>query len=262
MFLRFSFGTQEKQPLAKGIIVDIHMKPTSKKVIPILFVGVAIFYLIFGFSLEQRRMIADEKGWDPGSKAMPIGIGILMLGLSIYLTLKEVKSEDTEEKPLDPGSVKLIGLTITMAVLYILGFRYVGFVLSTQMLLFTLVYFNGKGDIAWNMMPNFLIGASVCNGFVLIIYSTGRYMIRSLFLLGKQSGLEILTSRLFITGTTFIALAGLMFVLWIVLNRTLKSEHSRNLITPLFIATGTTEFLYLIFKQIFWVSLTQGFIDW
>ncbi|GAF82731.1 unnamed protein product, partial [marine sediment metagenome] len=85
-------------------------------------------------------MIGDEMGWDPGSRAMPIGIGFLMLGVSIYLFFKERKSGE-EEITLDFASKKLIIITIMLSILYILFFRFVGFVLSTNILLFALIYF-------------------------------------------------------------------------------------------------------------------------
>lgn len=238
------------------------MKLTVKRVIPLVFFVVAILYLAFGFSLEQRRMIGDEKGWDPGSRAMPIGTGFLILGLSVYLVLKEATSDKAEEKPLDAGAVKLIGLTLTLSVLYICSFRYVGFVLSTNLLLFTLIYFNYQKDITWRMIPRFLTGAVASSGFLLLLYSLGRYITRSLLIMGKQSKIEMLTNRLAITGITFVVLAVIFLVILGVVTKRLKTEHDQSLIPAIFVAVGGTEFLYLVFKQIFWVSLAKGVVFW
>jgi hypothetical protein len=207
-------------------------------------------------------MIGDERGWDPGSRAMPISTGFLLLGLSIYLALKEGISIKDEEKSLDPRSVKLISLTITLAIFYILCFRYVGFILSTNILLFTLIYFNYKQDITWRMLPKFLFGIIVSSGFILLLYSLGRYITRFLFLLGKRSNIHILTNRLFFTGITFILLTIIFLLTLFIFKSIFKKEHSIILFTSVYIATGMTEFLYLVFKQIFWVSLAKGVIYW
>ena len=238
------------------------MKVTTKRILPFVFVVVAVFYLIFSFSLEQRRMIGDEKGWDPGSRAMPISTGFLLLGLSIYLTFKEGNSTKDEEESLDPGPVKLISLTITLAIFYILCFRYVGFILSTNILLFTLIYFNYRQDITWRMLPTFLAGIIASSGFILLVYSIGRYITRFLFLMGKRSHVQILTNRLFFTGITFIFLAIIFLLTLFIVKRIFKKEHTRIFFTSVYIATGVTEFLYLVFKQIFWVSLAKGVIFW
>ncbi len=238
------------------------MSLTAKKAIPLLFVVVSILYIIFSFSLEQRRMIGDERGWDPGSRAMPLGIGFIMLGASIYLVLKEARTAGEGEEPLDSGSIKLISLTIMLSVFYILFFRYVGFILSTNTLLFTLIYFNYRRDITWNVVPNFLPGLVVSTGFILLLYSIGRFATRFLFLTGKRSNIEILTNRLSTTGITFIVLTGIFLITLFLFKKFLKTEQSKIFLNVVLIATGMTEFLYLIFKQIFWVSLAKGIIFW
>jgi len=235
---------------------------TTKKVIPLIFVVVSILYIVFGFSLEQRRMIGDERGWDPGSRAMPLGLGFLLLGLSIYLALKKEQSEEDEENQPDPGSIKLISLTITLSILYILFFRYVGFIFSTNILLFTLIYFNYKTDITWDAIPNCLFGILVSTGFILLLYSIGRFITRFLFLTGKRSNIEILTNRLSMTGITLIVLTGIFLITLFLVKKIMKSEQSKIFFNAVFIATGVTEFLYLVFKQIFWVSLAKGIIYW
>jgi len=238
------------------------MKLRSKSLIPLIFVLVAILYLSFGFSLEQRRMIGDERGWDPGSRAMPIGTGFLMLGVSIYLFLKESAALDGEERTADIASVKLVSLTIALSALYILSFRYIGFVLATYFLLVTLVYFNDSGDIAWKLIPRFMTGAGFGCGFILLLYSLGRTITRYLVLTGKRSKLELLSNRLFTTGITFIVLAVLFLISLGVAKKYLKSKESNRMMKAVCVATATTELLYLVFKQIFWVSLAKGIINW
>ncbi|MBW2153357.1 MAG: hypothetical protein JRH18_17005 [Deltaproteobacteria bacterium] len=119
-----------------------------------------------------------------------------------------------------------------------------------------------RKDITWAMAPRFVTGAILSNCFILLLYSMGRFTTRSLLLLGKQSNIEILTSRLFITAITFAVLA-IMFVFPLIAAfKRAETEKSKNWLTSVFVAVGVTECLYLIFKQVFWVSLARGVIFW
>lgn len=237
------------------------MKKTTKIIIPIVFIFFSLLYIILSFSIEQRKMIGDEMGWDPGSRAMPIGIGFLMLGVSIYLFFKERKSGE-EEITLDSASKKLIILTIMLSILYILFFRFVGFILSTNVLLFTLIYFYYKRDIKWSMMRNFSIGLLASTGTMILFYSIGRFITHFLFLIGRRSNSEIFSGRLFMTGVTFLILLFIFFTMLLLFRKVIKNENFRIPLLSGFVTIGVTEFIYIIFKQIFWVSLAQGLIFW
>jgi len=237
------------------------MKKSIKIIIPIVFIFFSLLYIILSFSIEQRKMIGDEMGWDPGSRAMPIGIGFLMLGVSIYLFFKERKSGE-EEITLDFASKKLIIITIMLSILYILFFRFVGFVLSTNILLFALIYFYYKRDIRWNMIQNFSIGLFLSVGLMILFYSIGRFTTRFLFLIGRNSNIEIFSGRLFITGVTFLVLLLIFFTMLLLFKKVIKNKNFRIPLLSGFIAVGVTEFIYIIFKQIFWVSLAKGLIFW
>ena len=237
------------------------MKNSTRIIIPIVFIFFSLLYIILSFSIEQRKMIGDEMGWDPGSRAMPLGIGFLMLGVSIYLFFKERKSGE-EEITLDSASKKLIILTIMLSILYILFFRFVGFILSTNVLLFALIYFYYKRDIRWNMIQNFSIGLFLSVGLMILFYSIGRFTTRFLFLIGRNSNIEIFSGRLFITGVTFLILLFIFFTILLLFRKVIKNENFRIPLLSGFIAIGVTEFIYIIFKQIFWVSLAKGLIFW
>jgi len=237
------------------------MKKSTRTIIPIVFIFFSLLYIILSFSIEQRKMIGDETGWDPGSRAMPIGIGFLMLGVSIYLFFKERKSGE-EEITLDSASKKLIILTIMLSILYILFFRFVGFILSTNILLFTLIYFYYKRDIRWNMIQNFSIGLFLSVGLMIPFYSIGRFTTRFLFLIGRNSNIEIFSGRLFITGVAFLVLLCIFFTILLLFRKVIKDENFRIPLLSGFISIGVTQFIYIVFKQIFWVSLAKGLIFW
>ena len=259
--LHFSFCFQDKSHCIVVGIIGMRIG-TTRKIIPVVFIVVSLLYIAFGFSLEHRRMIGDERGWDPGSRAMPVGVGFLMLVTSIYLTLKQERSAEREQTQPDPGSAKLISLTIILSVIYILSFRYVGFILATNILLFTLIYFNSRQNITWNMVPNWGLGILLSTGFILLLYSIGRITTRFLFLTGKRSNIALLTNRLVITGLTFTLVTLIFLITLFLLKKFLRGTPARTLMNAALIATGTTELLYLVFKQVFWVSLAEGIITW
>jgi hypothetical protein len=44
--------------------------------------------------------------------------------------------------------------------------------------------------------------------------------------------------------------------------KAIKNENFRIPLLSGFVTIGVTEFIYIIFKQIFWVSLAKGLIFW
>lgn len=237
------------------------MKFGTRRIIPLVFLVVSLLYLAFSFSLEQHRMIGDERGWDPGSRALPIAMGFLMLGLSTYLIFKETAKEQAEGS-VPTGARHLIVLTILLSVLYILFFRALGFILSTAMLLFTLIYFNYHGDIRLKLFPGFAAGLVSSTAFVLLVYTAGRFITRSLFYLGRARGFELLTSKVFSAFTVFVFVALMFAVLLVSLRKTVNKPRVRSVLVAGLTAAGVTEGLYLVFKQIFLVSLARGILFW
>ena len=234
----------------------------ARKVIPRVFIAVSLLYLLFTFSLEERRMIGDVRGRDPGSRAIPVGIAFVMLATSGYLTYQERKQVKEEGGPLESSIKKLIGLTILLSILYILSFRFLGFVLSTHLLLFTLVYFSYEQDVRWPMVPGFFLGLLLSTGFMILFYSIGRYITHHLFLASERSDLPVLAGKLFTSGATSLVLCVIFVTLLFLMRKALRAPRIRVLLAAAFVAIGITEFLYIVFKQLFFVSLAQGLIGW
>lgn len=226
-----------------------------------IFFVVSLLYLAFSFSLEQYRMIGDERGWDPGSRALPIAMGFLMLVLSIYLILRETVKEQ-EEQAVPSGARKLILLTIVLSILYILAFRLLGFILCTAILLFTMIYFNYHENVRLKLLPRFLGGLISSTTFVLLIYTAGRFITRSLFYLGRARGYELLTSKVFSAFVVLLFAAVLIAVLLVFFRKTVNKVETRSLIIAGLMTAGVTEGLYLVFKQIFLVNLARGIVFW
>ncbi|MCD6121353.1 MAG: tripartite tricarboxylate transporter TctB family protein [Spirochaetales bacterium] len=236
-------------------------KLSTNKIIASAFLIFSIFYIIFGFSIEQRRMIGDQQGWDPGSRAIPIGTGFVMLIVSMYILLSGRKKKDADEKQSsDAASRRLVILSIVVPVLYIFLFRLLGFIVMTIFLLFTLIYFSYKKDIKREYIPQYLAGFAVSAVSMLIIYSIGRYITRMLIRAGKSKGVGFLSNNLFTSAVVIIAVA-LIFYIVILIKKT-AGEKRKDLFVSVLTSVGVTEILYIIFKQIFWVSLAKGIVFW
>ncbi|UCF99724.1 MAG: tripartite tricarboxylate transporter TctB family protein [Spirochaetaceae bacterium] len=237
------------------------MKFGTRRVIPLVFLVVSLLYLAFSFSLEQYRMIGDERGWDPGSRALPIAMGFLMLGLSIYLILNETAKEQAEGS-VPAGARNLILLTLIMSVLYILVFRTLGFILSTAVLLFTLIYFNYQENVRLRLLPRFAVGLAASAAFGLLIYTAGRFITRGLFFLGRARGYELFTSKVFSAFVVLLAVSALFAGLLVSFRRTVNRSEFRSMLVAGLVSAGVTEGLYLVFKQIFLVNLARGIVFW
>ena len=236
-------------------------KLSTNKIIASAFLIFSIFYIIFGFSIEQRRMIGDQQGWDPGSRAIPIGTGFVMLIVSMYILLSGRKKKDADEKQSsDAASRRLVFLSIVVPVLYIFLFRLLGFIVMTIFLLFTLIYFSYKKDIKREYIPQYLAGFAVSAVSMIIIYSIGRYITRMLIRTGKSKGVGFLSNNLFTSAVVIVAVA-LIFYIVILIKKT-AGEKRKDLFVSVLTSVGVTEILYIIFKQIFWVSLAKGIVFW
>lgn len=248
------------------------MKFNIRKTIPIVFFLFGIFYIIFSFTIIERKMIGDVRDWDPGSRAMPLGVGIVIVFSSIYLYFKEsrttplknIKGERKENNhPNEKNTQKLIFLTIILSVLYILLFRQIGFIICTVMILYILIFIFSKSDFQLSLfLKTILPGLLFSIGYMLTIYSIGRWITRSLFFLGRNNDIPILKSQLFITGFTFIAVIVLFVITFFITGKMVNRKIFYPIILPAFISVGITEFLYIVFKQIFWVDLAKGIIFW
>jgi hypothetical protein len=237
------------------------MKLGTRRLVPLFFLLFSLFYLAFSFSLEEHRMIGDEKGWDPGSRSLPIAMGFLMLGLSVYLISRETVHAPAD-RPVPAGARRLVLLTITASLLYILIFRALGFLLSTAVLLFTLVYFNRRQDVRRRLLPGYLLGVPVSAAFTLMVYSIGRFLTRFLFYWGRARESGLLTNKAFGALAAALVLAALFAGLLVLLGKAKVKPALRDLGTAVLLAAGVTEGLLLVFKQIFLVNLARGIIFW
>jgi hypothetical protein len=233
-----------------------------KRAVPLAFVVIAVLYLALAFSFEDRRMIGDEKGWDPGPRALPVAIGALMLGISAYLTFRGWKAPAASASVPGPA-MRLIVLTAVLTSFYIAVFRFLGFVLATTVLLYLLFYFNSMQNVRLKLLPSCMAGLAASTALTLILYSVGKWVSRALLAYGRSIGSTVLADRTLAAGISFLAVTAL-FVVVVLISKAIRRARSSPGRIPVAILTAAamTEGLYIVFRQIFLVSLAPGLILW
>lgn len=119
----------------------------------------SIFYLILSFNLPAYPYVPVD------SDVIPIGLGFLLIVLSIFLYFvkdKQTQSED-EKKETIPGREKLMLIAVLgFIILYILLLEPLGFILSTLIFIFGCSRFLGY--------KNYLVNGIVSIVFPLVVY--------------------------------------------------------------------------------------------
>lgn len=243
---------------------------------PLAWLVFSLWYLIFALSIEARRMPADREGWDPGSNAVPVGLGIIMVAVSLYLVFTDrgqarvgrpaPAAADAGETPRrDNGNARalrrLTTLTLIVTTAYILMFRWAGFVLSTTILMVTLTFFFSRGDMHRSDLGRYgtTLGATALA--TVALYSLGRWIIRWTQYYGRTLDIELFRNRLF---TALLALAA--WALIIAPAMAIARRHGIRFNQPgtraAVVSAVTTLGLYLVFQQIFRVALPGGWVAW
>ena len=112
------------------------------------------------------------------------------------------------------------------------------------------------------MIPVFSLVLLISTCAMVLFYSIGRYISRYLFLLGRKLDIPMLKGKIFTAGIPFVVLLIIFAILLLLLRKAIKKEKYHIPLVAGFAAIGATELLFIVFKQIFWVSLVKGLIFW
>ena len=238
---------------------------------PLAWLAFSIIYLFFAMSIEPRRMPADREGWDPGSNAVPIAIGYVMVAVSTYLIITDRKRPSAERRTASPADTEdivqtadvrsLILLTIVTTVAYILVFRGAGFVIATTILMLTLTYFYTLQQVRLSDVPEYVRSMTATLLINVLLYSLGRWIIRWTQYFGRTWEVDLLRNRLFTALLAVTAWALVCVPIYLMVRRRnlwRSGPGSRAAV----VTCVTTLGLYLVFQQIFRVALPGGFIAW
>lgn len=222
----------------------------------------AVVCILYSFSLEQRRMIGDEAGHDPGSRAMPLTAGVLMLTAGLYEVFKRSAErkppKEAEDKP--ASFLGLFLLTLGCSIGYIVLLEAVGFVLLTSIFLYLLFSaYSRIQDEESRAITAYIPGLLLTIIVTTAVYAVGRYLSRQLFYWGRSIGSAAASSRtatiLLFTLSSGLLYAGLFAAaaMW-----SKRRPGRKGIIMSVFLSAGTTLFLYIVFRMVFRVNFPAG----
>ncbi len=115
---------------------------TISKIMALFFLLLGVIYMIMTFQLEDA---AIGRPYTP--KIFPAALGVLMIGLSIGLLVKESRADAEQlasKTGIDVENFKQISLTAICALLYAVLFNRLGYIIATILFLEGVLFvFNG-----------------------------------------------------------------------------------------------------------------------
>ena len=239
----------------------------TRKPLPFVFMVVSILYFIYVISLGSSTMIGDEIGGDPGGMMLPLVLSIFMFVASTILFLTDKKSQEAAQNSRGVSEQRLFLLTLILAILYVAAMRPLGFIITTAMLVFTLMFFYLQGTVVRKDVATWAVGTVATLAVLLALYSIGRVISRYLLLSARQGRIpQWLGSTGVVAGVMLVIVLVLYYLLY-KLTRT-RFHHERvpvavsHAFDACMISAITTELIYLVFRQMFLVELVPGLITW
>jgi hypothetical protein len=192
-------------------------------------------------------------------------LGIFMVISSAYIFLKERKTGEANR--MDPVCRMILIWVIVVSVLYVLLSRYLGFVLATSLATFILIFVNLNEGLTRKNARQFFVALTISEAALLVAYTVGRVVARTMTIAGRKGAIpKFLSSSGMIIGLTAVAAGAVIALEMLIARRIWPSsgvkDVRRNTVMSGTIAVISTEVLYIVFKQLFLVSLIPGLIFW
>ena len=211
-------------------------------------------YMVYVFSGENTTLVADPYGGDPGSKILPLVMGIFLFVGFLYITV----TERPDGKHTDKGTVALFLLTLGLSVLYVIFLRKIGFVILSVVLLYTLEY------IYTTIGEERQIKAAVIGGICTLavtcgVYMLFRYVTKLLMRLARAGTIPAAFKSSVpngIVSTVIVVVFTLLFV------KFCPGKKYPRIIGAGIITFATVLLLYVIFKQFFSVAMAPGLLNY
>lgn len=215
----------------------------------------ALLYVAFVLSLDPSQMIGDVYGYDPGTRALPLFAGLVLAGASLHLAVRERHAAPVDW--LQPRGLVLANLGLS--VLFILLFRYLGFILTTGGLMFVLIALNVRQTgvaVGWGRAGRWF---ALTMGELVALYSLARGVVRLCFMAFHATGWEPLRDPFLQAAIETAVLVPLFAAGGWALRRACGSTA---FLTMSQTAVGTTMGIFLVFKEYFLVQLPKGLLFW
>ena len=230
----------------------------AEKSVALGLIATAVLYLIYASGISVKTIsILTQSGLTP--RTVPVILGISLLLLAALLALHAFRTPADAQATTGDMATGLVLWTVVLSTLYVLLIRPVGFIITTSSFLFILVSL-GRMMYRVPIRPGRLVAGILLNGGLTVgLYWLNRVTHRGLLAAAKQTGSAFLSSP-YLHVTVLLLLTGAIILLGFQL---LKSAGTRedSWVTPAITALGTTQVLYLIFRQVFLVSLPNGLLQ-
>ena len=230
------------------------------KPLPLVLTVISLLYFIYVVSSGDSRMIGDEVGGDPGGMLLPLVLSVFMFIGFLFITITERPSG---EKSADKQERKVFLITFASAVLYVVLHRFLGFVISSSVLLFVLTdLYTSLGEEKLGLKKHACVFV-VSEAVILAVYTLFRYATRTLLSLGRRGVIPSLFGNSNVTAFISCLIVALVLILVCVFGyKKVKDAGIRRLMLSAMISYAVTLFLYIVFKQFFMVSMAPGIINW
>lgn len=217
----------------------------------------SLAYLAFVLSSTASVMIGDVRGYDPGSRAVPLlAAGTIGL-LSLSLLIRQRRIEPDEGVAISHGG--LILANIAVAACYIALFRPAGYCAATCLAMYWLIVLNLRTigvRASWPRVFAWMIAAMT---YLAACYTLVRVIIRFSFRFARSAELPLFREPA-VHAVIAAAALGILFVLVGKVLRRLDSGHEFPM--TLQTAVGTTMAIYVMFRLLFLVQLPAGLLNW
>ena len=225
-----------------------------KKTVPIIFVIVSLVYFIYVLNSGSTVMIGDDLKGDPGSILLPIFVSVIMFICSVYLLFKREPDVSTGYKE----NVAFY-LTLILSIIYVLFFRFIGFLLITNFLIFTLVFFYSTKTNR-SSIKFYSLGLAISSLFSFVLYTISRFVARFLIITSRKIDSSWMRSSVFIFFSNLAVLLLLLFFAYKLFRKAIKGNDKNETGGFVFLSVCSAVLLFLVFKQLFNVNLVQGLI--
>lgn len=227
------------------------------KTMPLIMTVLSALYFIYILSSEDTILMADAVGGDPGGKLLPTVMAIFMFLGFLYITVKE----RPDGEPMSKETRQIFLFTLIVSVLYVLLIRYVGFVILTALLLFSLEYVYTTVDDGYDI-KQLIYGCVGTIAVTVFLYLIMRLITKTLMSFGRNGILpEIFTVTAFEACISLVYIAVTTFLMRKTIYWKMAEGEKVKIANAGLLTIITVLFLYVVFKQFFSVNLAPGILN-
>ncbi len=205
-------------------------------------------------------MIGDSFGYDPGGRLFPVLAGAVMFICSTSVLWQVLRSAPNISKAdKQPLMSPLVVSNIVAAFIFILSFRFLGYIIASGLFVCTLICLNQRQfDRTLSFWGAVRANATTLIG-LLILYSIGRGIVKLCFSIARNYGQPAFREPIYQAALVLI-MTLLAFLLFRSLTRrfNMLTDQRTTVLTSIGIVYG----IYILFRQIFLVQLPNGLLFW